>query len=448
MFKNILAFEMTSRATVDFMRSDELVEMVGDCPSIEPAASQWRRFGFAHLGIFGEEPVFTGASGSRLFCVRCQERVVPGAVIKRELDARVSSLQQKESRVLSRREIAQLKDDVVANLLTRAFVRPTDVLVMVTGSWLLLNTASVKMAEEVLSFLRIAVDAFADMNGLEYTPINLIPLNGGRTRPWLREIALGDAEGEAIVHNEQLDDLDELIRFSHLNNAVLKGEGLVRLKDVEFDSEQGAAALQAAREVQEVGVAWTDRAGSTALQFNLTNHLAIKGVKSSEIFATASEQHSAASEGADVARLDTDLAIFAPLFLSLVESIKEAVADPEDNTDEASTAFDKALSQLTRAADSLSEADDYADIFYDDAVHLTRKLGRCSISRIQRDFRIGYNRAARLVELMEERGIVGPAEENGLRIVLETEENPLEGFTITNARPVEQNTQIDEDDEL
>jgi S-DNA-T family DNA segregation ATPase FtsK/SpoIIIE len=48
------------------------------------------------------------------------------------------------------------------------------------------------------------------------------------------------------------------------------------------------------------------------------------------------------------------------------------------------------------------------DDLFDEAVELARKTGLVSASSLQRHFRIGYNRAARLVETMESRGIVGP----------------------------------------
>jgi DNA segregation ATPase FtsK/SpoIIIE, S-DNA-T family len=47
---------------------------------------------------------------------------------------------------------------------------------------------------------------------------------------------------------------------------------------------------------------------------------------------------------------------------------------------------------------------------YDDAVALITKTGTASISMIQRHLRIGYNRAARIVETMEAEGVVGPAD--------------------------------------
>lgn len=58
--------------------------------------------------------------------------------------------------------------------------------------------------------------------------------------------------------------------------------------------------------------------------------------------------------------------------------------------------------------DELSE-EDYDDR-YDDAVALVTKNGQASISMIQRHLRIGYNRAARIIEVMEKEGIVGPSD--------------------------------------
>ncbi|MCD6584885.1 MAG: DNA translocase FtsK, partial [Desulfobacteraceae bacterium] len=55
---------------------------------------------------------------------------------------------------------------------------------------------------------------------------------------------------------------------------------------------------------------------------------------------------------------------------------------------------------------------------YDEAVVLVTKSGQASISMIQRHLRIGYNRAARIVEMMEEDGVVGPSDGVKAREVL------------------------------
>jgi S-DNA-T family DNA segregation ATPase FtsK/SpoIIIE len=58
------------------------------------------------------------------------------------------------------------------------------------------------------------------------------------------------------------------------------------------------------------------------------------------------------------------------------------------------------------------------DPLYDEAVHIVIESRRASISGVQRRLKIGYNRAARLIEEMERTGIVSPAQSNGNREVL------------------------------
>jgi S-DNA-T family DNA segregation ATPase FtsK/SpoIIIE len=61
---------------------------------------------------------------------------------------------------------------------------------------------------------------------------------------------------------------------------------------------------------------------------------------------------------------------------------------------------------------------DESDPLYDDAVRIVTETRRASISGVQRRLKIGYNRAARLVEAMEAAGVVTPPEHNGDRSVL------------------------------
>lgn len=58
------------------------------------------------------------------------------------------------------------------------------------------------------------------------------------------------------------------------------------------------------------------------------------------------------------------------------------------------------------------------DEYYEDAVRLVVEKNKCSISMIQRKLRVGYNRAARMVEMMEEQNLVGPSDGCTARDVL------------------------------
>jgi S-DNA-T family DNA segregation ATPase FtsK/SpoIIIE len=68
--------------------------------------------------------------------------------------------------------------------------------------------------------------------------------------------------------------------------------------------------------------------------------------------------------------------------------------------------------------ESNGELDGEQDALYDQAVRIVTETRKASISGVQRRLKIGYNRAARMVETMEEAGIVGSLQSNGSREVL------------------------------
>jgi S-DNA-T family DNA segregation ATPase FtsK/SpoIIIE len=86
---------------------------------------------------------------------------------------------------------------------------------------------------------------------------------------------------------------------------------------------------------------------------------------------------------------------------------------------QAKPAYDEKVTEAA-AVDTGSSEDQEYDERYDDAVALITKTGQASISMIQRHMRIGYNRAARIIEMMEKEGIVGPSDGVKPREVLVT----------------------------
>lgn len=74
--------------------------------------------------------------------------------------------------------------------------------------------------------------------------------------------------------------------------------------------------------------------------------------------------------------------------------------------------------EIDKSFDFDIEKDEESDELYDKAVYIVTESRKASISHIQRRLKIGYNRAARLIETMEKAGIVSEMENNGSRSVL------------------------------
>jgi S-DNA-T family DNA segregation ATPase FtsK/SpoIIIE len=90
--------------------------------------------------------------------------------------------------------------------------------------------------------------------------------------------------------------------------------------------------------------------------------------------------------------------------------------------------YDNTLTELPddHLAGASSPKEEYDDPLYNEIVDFAISSGKISASLLQRRFRLGYNRAARIVDLLEERGIIGPANGSKPREVLIKLENNKE----------------------
>ena len=96
----------------------------------------------------------------------------------------------------------------------------------------------------------------------------------------------------------------------------------------------------------------------------------------------------------------------------VIDFVKGQVKDVDYNQD--------VLTRIERTDQTAAEED--TDELLPDAIELVVRSGQASVSMLQRRFRIGYNRAARIVDMMEARGIVSPQDGSRPRQVLISEE--------------------------
>ncbi|MBO6159147.1 MAG: DNA translocase FtsK, partial [Firmicutes bacterium] len=89
--------------------------------------------------------------------------------------------------------------------------------------------------------------------------------------------------------------------------------------------------------------------------------------------------------------------------------------------------YDTDLTDMLSSSSSGNEigtnGDDEIDEYLEEAIRLVVDKQKASISMMQRAFRIGFNRAARLMDALEKRGVVGPDEGSKPRQVLMTKED-------------------------
>lgn len=108
--------------------------------------------------------------------------------------------------------------------------------------------------------------------------------------------------------------------------------------------------------------------------------------------------------------------------------VKRVVAQLKKNCKPVYDAFiqelcDKAMKE--ESEDGSGSGDTEHDDLYDEAVKIVLEKGKASTSLVQRHLRIGYNRAARIIEMMEREGLIGPADGAKPREVIGSSVNDL-----------------------
>ncbi|HKN78537.1 MAG TPA: recombination-associated protein RdgC [Lysobacter sp.] len=216
--------------------------------------------------------------------VGSEEKILPGAVVNDLLARKLEEIERKEGRKPGGRARKRLKEDLVHELLPRAFVRPgrTDALLDLSHGLCVVDSSSRKAAENVVSEIRHALGSFPAL------PVN------AEVAP--RSILTGWVAGEPLPEGLTIGDECEL------KDAADKG-AVVKCQRQELQSDEIAKHLESGKQVTRLALTLDDH-----VSFVLGEDLVVRKFKLLEGAVDALES----TERDDVrAELDARFALMA-----------------------------------------------------------------------------------------------------------------------------------------
>ncbi|MDO8908160.1 MAG: recombination-associated protein RdgC [Pseudohongiella sp.] len=174
-----------------------------------------------------------------MFCLRKEERLLPSAVVNEAVQEKIDEIEDAQDRKVYRKEKLQLKDDVIATLMPRAFTRNRVLFAYLDlkQKLMVVNTGSAAAAEELISTLRESLGSL---------PLSLLDVNNAPMAvmtQWLRDHKATD--------HFVIDQDCELI------NPMEEGN-VVRARSQDLTADEIRAHLDAGKQVKKLGVVWND----------------------------------------------------------------------------------------------------------------------------------------------------------------------------------------------
>jgi len=183
-----------------------------------------------------------------------------------------------------------------------------------------------------------------------------------------------------------------------------KDKDVARFKG-DYPSENIKELIEQGYEIKEIALS------KDGLSFYLNHNFKIKGVK--ELF----EIEGAMFDNADDYEIHKQT-IALELMTSHCEQLRNAFDKQSTTSEQEDLDQDDGNESLLAEHNAKYTDSNGNDCFYNDAVDFVKETQRASVAAIQRKLRIGYNRAARIVEQLEADGIVTSPGHNGARTVL------------------------------
>ncbi len=212
MFKNAIAYLVTEGFRID-------PDILGRRPALPCEPTQARTAGFAQPCKHASDALVHKIGRHHLICFETEERLLPSAVVAEKVEERIAEITRQQGYQPGRKQLREIKEQVVEELLPRAFTQARRTLAAFAGRYLIVDTSSPARAESLLEALRSVIGCFPIMPIVTERPIN------GRMIEWLlgnapyrltvddfAEMEMGDARKPTITYKRITLDEDEMQR--------------------------------------------------------------------------------------------------------------------------------------------------------------------------------------------------------------------------------------------
>jgi recombination associated protein RdgC len=292
-FKNLSIFRLTEAFT---LTSEELEEKL-ETLAFRPCGSH-EDFSLGWVSPIGKAaPLVHSANGFMMICTKKEERVLPTSVLNEMLQEKIAEIEEEEARKLSKKERTTLKDELIFELLPRAFTfsRKLYAYIDVKGGFLIVDSASANKAEDLLSLLRKC------LGSLPAVPLNTVEKPIATMTEWLLT--------QKTPNDVAIEDECEL-------RAPEEAGGVIRCKRHDLSLPEIKNHLDIGKQVIKLALNWDDR-----LSFILDENLSVKRLKFLDLVqdqvTDANAQDEAARFDVDFSIMSLELANFIPRLLEI-----------------------------------------------------------------------------------------------------------------------------------
>jgi len=299
-FKNLLSYRLTQEVPFE---AEALEAALASKPARPCASQELTTYGFVAPFGKGEDAPLVHVSGEfLLIAARKEERILPSSVVNDAVKEKVEEIETEQMRKVYKKERDQIKDEIIQAFLPRAFIRRSMIFAAIAPrlGMILVNSASAKRAEDLLSTLREV------MGSLPVRPANVKIAPTATMTDWVKSQQA--AEGFYVLDECELRDTAE-------------DGGIVRCKRQDLTGEEIQLHLSTGKVVTQLALAWQDK-----LSFVLDDKMVIKRLKFEELLQEQAEQ-----DGGDEAaqQFDASFLLMMMTFSEFLPVLFEALGGEE-----------------------------------------------------------------------------------------------------------------------